>query len=507
RPESDRFWSDRFKDIESAIFPPLSSATYIPTPTTTKTIVIPTQARETFEFAVPNRLKLAWSILISLYTDNQDTLFGTTVSGRGAPILGIEAVTGPTIATIPCRLKIPLATTVIDALRIVQQDYIDTMPYEQAGLQHIRCLGTAAAAACSFQTLLIIQPEATTSPKLFSDSRDLVTQNDFSTYSITLICSQMPFSVSIEATFDPEVISEIQLDRILCLLKHIFEQLTPSMKNVPVGELNKTSPEDWAKLKEWKKSIPAPSQSCAHDLIREQSDSDPDALAVLAWDGNLTRGELEEASSKLAVHLMKLGVGPEVFVPLCFEKSHWTTVAMLGVLKAGGAFILLDSSHPISHLQFICQDAKAPLVVSLELCSNVARKLTPLLIVPGVDWKVSDPPGTTLPVPNPLSFPMNSMYAVFTSGSTGTPKGVVHTHTSWCTSAERNHACLCLGPDSRVFQFATYTFDISIADSLLTLVAGGCICVPSDEDIRAGGLIASINSLQANWVCLTPSVA
>ena len=508
RSQSENFWSTRFENIQSATFPAVSSTSYIPNPTALKTIEIPIHARLTYEFAVPNRLKLAWGILISLYMDNPDVLFGTTVSGRGASSLGIEEVTGPTIATVPCRLTISPAMTVAEALRMVQQDYIDTMPFEQIGLQQIARLETAAASACQFQSLLVIQPEPMPPPELFCDSKDLAAQNAFSTYAINLVCRQMPSLLSIEATFDPAVTSETQLSRMLFLLKHIFQQLVPSMKNFTLGELDTTSLEDWSELRKWNENLPASFQACAHDLIREHSDSDPDAPAVCAWDGSLTRGELNNLSSSLAVHLMELGVGPEVFVPLCFEKSSWTTVAMLAVLKAGGAFVLLDSDHPVQRLQTICRDAEAPLIISSELHSCVARELAPRLVVVGVDWKASDTStNPTPPVPNPLSSPTNSMYAVFTSGSTGTPKGAVHSHTSWCTSAIANKTALYLGADSRVFQFARYTFDISIADSLLTLVAGGCVCVPSDDDVRGGGLIDSINRLGANWACLTPSVA
>ncbi|KAJ5642798.1 hypothetical protein N7490_006798 [Penicillium lividum] len=95
---------------------------------------------------------------------------------------------------------------------------------------------------------------------------------------------------------------------------------------------------DMLKLEEWNRVVP----------------DRPDAPAVCAWDGDLTYGELDALSSVLAAHLAERGVGPEIFVPLCFEKSRWTTVAMLGVMKAGGAFVLLDLSHPPARLRGIC---------------------------------------------------------------------------------------------------------------------------------------------------------
>jgi amino acid adenylation domain-containing protein len=507
RPDCDTFWKNRVQDLQAAAFPALPSAAYIPNPTSKQVLEIAVGSCSQYEFNVPNRLKLAWSILISLYTDSSDTLFGVTVSGRGASVLGIEEMTGPTIASIPCRLNIPPNTKVIDALRIVQQDSIETIPFEQAGLQYISRLGPKAAAACRFQSLLVIQPEQSSPPKLFSNQRDLAALNAFSTYAITLICWQSHGLVRIEATFDPDVVETTQLTRVLDQFRHIFEQLDPVNESLLVCDLDTTSARDWSELRQWNQALPKPVHTCAHDLIRQQSDLRPKAPAVCAWDGGFTYGELEELSSSLAVYLMEQGAGPEVFVPLCFEKSRWTTIAMLGVLKAGGAFILLDPSHPAQRLHQICQDAKAPFVISSTRNAEMARSLASHLIVLGLDWKPFEPPKTGVSVPNPSVSPENSIYAVFTSGSTGLPKGAVHSHISWSTSAKANSVGLYLEPKSRVYQFAAYAFDISIADNLLTLVAGGCICVPSNQDLQDGSLMDSINDLGANWACLTPSVA
>ncbi|KAK5637363.1 hypothetical protein RRF57_013075 [Xylaria bambusicola] len=88
--------------------------------------------------------------------------------------------------------------------------------------------------------------------------------------------------------------------------------------------------------------VPASIQECIHALFEARAAENPDAPAVDAWDGRLTYSELEQLSARLACDLSRSGVGPEIVVPLLFEKSMWTLVAMLGVLKAGGAFVPLD---------------------------------------------------------------------------------------------------------------------------------------------------------------------
>ncbi|KAK7983690.1 mitochondrial membrane protein [Apiospora arundinis] len=505
-PRCESFWKDEFENLEAAAFPPLPSATYTPEPSCKETISIPVDFIENHTFSVPNRLKLTWAILLSLYTGSSDTVYGLTVTGRGAPVLSIEEMTGPTIATIPYRLRVKSQCTIESALQQVQEDAVRMIPFEQAGLPCISRLGPDAASACRFQSILVIQPKEDDRdpPPLFHSARDLATLDAFSTYVITLICRESSGSVEVEATFDPGVVGEIQLVRMLRQLRHIFLQLIPSRQHQLIRDIDTTSPEDWSEITQWNKALPPPVVACAHELIRKQSDLQPDAPAVCAWDGGFTYREMEQLSSYLANCLIDKGVGPEVFVPLYFEKSCWTTIAMLGVIKAGGAFILLEPSHPLQRLQQICRDAKAPLVISSETNLQMARGLAPKHIVLSHNRKPLSAKETSPPLPNVS--PSSSMYAVFTSGSTGTAKGAVHSHISWCTSAQANRAGLYLDPNARVFQFASYAFDISIADNLLTLVAGGCVCVPSEKD-RKDDVAGAINALGANWACLTPSVA
>ncbi|KAI0478119.1 hypothetical protein F4859DRAFT_520982 [Xylaria cf. heliscus] len=508
KPDYETFWSHYFDDLQGASFPPLPSVTYTPSPTVKKTLTIQIDSLGKNEYSVPNRLRLAWAILISLYTDSLDTIFGVTVAGRGASVLGIEDMTGPTIATVPYRLNLQPDMSVSDALLKVQNDSIAMMPFEQAGLQYISRLNPEAASVCSaIQSLLVIQPHSNDLPTLFRVFRDLSAFDAFSTYAITLICRQLPGSVELDATFDPKIVEETQFDRMLHQMRHIFQQLNPSQGAQAIRNLDTTSLEDWGELTEWNKTIPEPVRVCAHDLIQKQCELRPQAPAVCAWDGDFSYAEIDKLSSSLAAYLMDQGVGPEVFVPLCFEKSRWVTIVMLGVIKAGGAFVLLDPSHPVQRLQGICRDSKAPFVISSELNAELASKIAERSIIIGRDWNPWEEPTELISIPNLAVSPENSMYAVFTSGSTGTPKGATHTHTSWCTSALANRVGLYLEPESRVFQFSSYAFDVSIADNLVTLVAGGCICVPKNEDIKGGHLVKAINDLNANWACITPSVA
>jgi non-ribosomal peptide synthetase component F len=101
-----------------------------------------------------------------------------------------------------------------------------------------------------------------------------------------------------------------------------------------------------------------------HDLFADQAAAQPESPAICAWDGELIYSELDALSTRLAGHLLSLGVKPDDVVPLCFEKSMWTVVAMLAVLKAGGAFVPLDPEHPTSRREEILKQTKALVVLT-----------------------------------------------------------------------------------------------------------------------------------------------
>jgi amino acid adenylation domain-containing protein len=298
--------------------------------------------------------------------------------------------------------------------------------------------------------------------------------------------------------------SEEQAYTVLDTLTQAVSEITSKFAQ-PVADLDLFGPRSRTKVMKWNENVPARVNRCAHDLIKERNMHRPNAPAICAWDGQFTYGELDAKASSLAVKLANnYNVGPEVFVPVYFEKSKWTTVALLGILKAGGAFVLVDPSHPLQRIKDICDDSNASVVVTSQAKAPFASKLGRRVLVIGddqFDWEAT----LELPATAPTVAPNNPIYSVFTSGSTGKPKGAVMSHASWCTSAEANRIGLFLSNESRVLQFASYAFDISIADMLLTLLAGGCVCVPSDND-RQSDLVNAINTLQANWACLTPSV-
>jgi amino acid adenylation domain-containing protein len=270
-----------------------------------------------------------------------------------------------------------------------------------------------------------------------------------------------------------------------------------------VAEIEMLGDADRKKIYTWNQQLPLAVQGCVHHDIQEQCRTRPEALAICAWDGTLAYNELDMLSSAFAVHLQALGVGPNVFVSILLEKSVWVGVALLAVLQAGGAFVLLDPAHPDLRLQSICQTLECQVIICSPKDHSRAATLAPQVAAMSPAESVRWPAGETLRC---HAQPGHAAYAVFTSGSTGKPKGVVIEHTHYTTSGRSLQKRLNVSPQSRVFQFASHAFDVSVSDYLTTLMTGGCVCVPSESE-RLNDLPHAVTRLKANWMHITPSVA
>jgi amino acid adenylation domain-containing protein len=461
------------------------------------------------KYTLSSILRLAWAIVLWHQTGSHDVVFGATVSGRNANLDGIDRLSGPTLATLPVRIKLATDRPVHESLAKVQDQFINMMAHEQTGLSCIRQFGQEAAEACNFKNLLVVQPhDQTTESCIFKTPVGSSSENmkAFASYPMVLICRPEKSGVSIKMAYDRDIMTPYAGDSLLRQLSQVAQQLVAS-EDMLVGDVDLMPPQDMARLKEWNTSLPRSVDTCIHERIRRLCTIQPEALAVHSEHLDLSYAELEDYSTRFAQHLVSTGVTQGDFVPILSERSPWAPVLMLAVLKVGAVFVLLDLSHPIQRLRTMCSIVKAKTLVSFKEHGHISDKLS-------LPVNIFDPESRTKEVNGQSYKPLLPTFTpnldapacvVFSSGSTGIPKGIVLSHGAIATSATvmREHGMLT--PESRVFHFASFAFDISIGEILFTLSAGACICVPHEGERRDNPAKAA-GDLKVTWALLTPSV-
>lgn len=247
---------------------------------------------------------------------------------------------------------------------------------------------------------------------------------------------------------------------------------------------------------------------CMHTLVSRMARLTPAAMAIDAWDGCFTYHQVDSLSNRLAYEIVLRGVAPGTMVLVCFEKSRWTSIAILGIMKAGAAFVMMDQSQPIGRLQTIADQVSSMLIITSRNCFSIGSRIMPANRVLSIGPDHFDDEQAifhdTLALPEVS--PSSLCYVVFTSGSTGQPKGVMINHNTYTSSVFPRSEAVGYDENSRVLDFASYAFDVSIDSMLCTLMRGGCLCIPSDSD-RTNDLAGVIKNMKINMANLTPSVA
>jgi amino acid adenylation domain-containing protein len=452
-----------------------------------------------------NIFHTAWALTISCYVGSKDVTFGYLTSARDAEdIHRVQDMVGPMINTLVCRVNLTESSRcLLDVLQDVQKDYMEALPHRHialADVQHVLDLSGANLfnTALSYRRLPPDAPAEATGVEMI----EVAPIYDPTEYPVSVNIEIGDTSAAVDLDYWTDYLSAGQAANVATTFRRALENIIYNAKR-RISALDFLSGQHWEQIQAWN-VMPPTLTDCVHNKFATWVVSQPEAPAVHGFDGAYTYGELASVTDRLAQYLVNLGVGPEAFVPTCFDKSCFAVIAMLSVLKAGGAAVPLDAKHPTPALQTRIEDAAAKVVLTTAARAEKLGGLAENIIV--VDREFLDGlPMSNGPVRTNVQ-PQNPCFVIFTSGSTGRPKGVVLEHAAMVTSAEAHGSRLGIGPSSRVLQFASYTFDNSLEEMFTSLQRGACVCVPSEEQ-RVNDLPGAIAELNVNFMDLTPTVA
>lgn len=431
-------------------------------------------------------VQAAWSLLLGKHAGECDVVFGATRAGRAATVQRAADGVGVYINTVPVRARWSPDTTVADLMRDLRQQSLDVRAHEHTALVDIQRFSGVPAGTPLFATLIVFDREllGTTLRSAGGAWRNrdfrLVEQTSF---PLTLYSYGEP-SLLLRLAYDSARIDDALGQQLLAQLAALLEDMAADPSR-PVTTLSLVSARERQRmLYDWNSTaLEYDRQACVHQLIELQSERTPDATALIFENRAWTFRELDRRANQLAHYLCRLGVGPDVLVGLCVERSLEMVLAILAIHKAGGAYVPLDPTYPTDRIAYMLDDSRAGVLITESRLSSRFAEAAARVVRVDEDWssiaKESDARPACSATPDSLA------YVIYTSGSTGRPKGVMVEHRSVVNFFAAMDARLGREPTGAWMAVTSISFDISVLELLWTLTRGQTVVIYREDRRRA----------------------
>ena len=432
----------------------------------------------------------AFSVLLSRYATQPDVIIGSPVANRSRT--EFEDLIGFFVNTVPLRLAVESVTSFRDLLRQARQTALGAYAHQELSFEQLveeleppRNLSHAPI----FQVLLSLQHEPTAPPQFEGLTvRPQQTDAGVAKYDLSLLLDEQAGGLSGVFEYNTDLFDGATIARMAGSLQTLLAAVTADPER-PVGQLPLLNTDESRQLliehNSTRRSLPP--AGTVHDLVEQQVDTAPEAVAVEFNGKQQTYADLDRQANRLARRLQALGVGAGARVGLCLPRSLELPAALLGILKAGASYVPLDPTFPPARLAFIAEDAELDLIITTSALQTCVPAPSPRLLIDVERAAIDANDDTRLAAVSPESL----AYTIYTSGSTGRPKGVMIEHRSvvnFLLSMGRRPG---LKATDALFAITTISFDIAVLELYLPLVVGARIVLADDETARDGLLLAA----------------
>ena len=450
----------------------------------------------------------AWALLLSRYAGAEDVLFGATVSGRPPELAGVEETVGLFINTLPVRVRLEPEATLGEWLGRLQKEQAEAREYEYAPLVEVQRWSEVPAGEGLFGSLVIFENypidqalgEQADRPDGLRVRGNLGREQ--TNYPLLLV-AEAHARLKVDLRYAGALADGEAARRLLAQLETVLETMAahPERRLAEVSLLR--GAERARLLAASGAAAPGHPQACVHELFAAQAARTPGAPAVRSGDEVLTYAELERGSNRLAQHLRRRGVGPEVRVGICLEPGVELVASVLGVLKAGGAYVPLDPAYPAERLAYTLADSDAPVLVTRSHLLDALPAFGGGIVCLDADREaIAGEPDEAPPGGAELR---GAAYVIYTSGSTGGPKGVVVEHDTLRNTLLSARDTFGLSADTVFPAMASYAFDIWAFEAIAPLLAGGqARLLPRETARDVGRLVEEL--AQADTVHAVPAL-
>ncbi|MBY1007953.1 non-ribosomal peptide synthase/polyketide synthase [Pseudomonas aeruginosa] len=435
------------------------------------------------KITVNTLVQAAWLMLLQRYTGQDSVAFGATVAGRPAELNGIEEQIGLFINTLPV-IATPLPQQSLASwLQAVQGENLALREFEHTPLYDIqRWAGQGGEAL--FDNILVFENYPVSQMLQQQASQGLafgaVGNHEQTNYPLTLSVS-LGQRLELQFAYDREHFDDASVARLDRHLTHLLAQMVERPASTCLAEFQLLeAAERRQAIFDWGRNPGRyPDERSVEQLFASRAAMEPERVALLFEERQLSYGELNAQANRLAHRLIELGVGPDVLVGIAVERGLEMIVSLLAVLKAGGAYVPLDPEYPQERLGYMIEDSGIALLLSqshllqrLPAASGIAC----LALDQAWDWQ--DRPASD---PQLRAHPQNLAYVMFTSGSTGRPKGVGISRESLSRHTHVSLEFFGIGPDDRVLQFSTFNFDGFVEQLYPPLACGASVVLRGTE--------------------------
>ena len=419
---------------------------------------------------------VAWAQVLARMSGRDDVVFGTVLFGQMQGGAGADRAQGLFINTLPIRIKVG-EDGVQDSVRHTHALLGQLQRHEHAPLALAQRCSAVAASGLLFSAILNYHHGAAAAEtRQIWDGIESLGEEERTNYPLTLSVGDLGEEFSLLA----QAHSPVDPQRVCAYMHTALERLVEALERAPATPLHKIDvlpeSERHQLLVEWNRTeVACPKDRCLHEFIEDQAERTRAAVAVIFENTSLTYGQLNERANQLAHYLRKHGVGPDVLVGVCMERSIEMVVALLGTMKAGGAYVPFDPDYPPERLAVMLEDAAPPVMLTQEhLASRIPDGHAVILRLDS-GWPVFANESRTNP--SPVCGPANGAYAIYTSGSTGKPKGVLNVHEGIVNRLLWMQDAYKLTSADRVLQKTPYSFDVSVWEFFWPLMTGASLVV------------------------------
>ena len=450
-----------------------------------------------------------WGRVLAALTGRGDVVFGTVLLGRMQSGAGADRLPGLLLNTLPVRVRIR-GIGVAGALRAMQGQLAELVVHEHASLAAAQRASGVRAPAPLFTTLLNYRHNSLSPQTATPQGVEHLAGQERTNYPLTVSVedfgTEFGFSVQAAAPIDPGLVIRLLHAAATRLADALHDDPGLSLGQVEVldaGERERV-------LHAWNDTARPLPVATVPELFAAQVARDPGATALVDGDTELTYAQLDVSSGLFARRLAGLGVGPEMLVAVMMDRSADLVVALLGILRAGAAYLPVDPGQPTARTVAMTGSAGVRVVVAGGEYEGLARRCVPGAVVvsaraggggsrPGAGaGAVGSGSGAGAAV-SPL--PDHPAYVMFTSGSTGEPKGIVTTHGDVADLVRDR--CWESAVPVRALMHLPHAFDGSVCELWVPLLTGGCVVLAPRQRMEAGLLRALIAAHGLTRVFLT----